>query len=591
MKNTEEQAKIIRTKKSIVEVQAYAGCAKTTTLKRRIRHLLDSGIKSGQILALSFSKSTADDLGKGMDGNINIQTFHAFSLSLVRKYYKNLSFKKQPKKLLEGASKIKLLKDAVEESKKSAKTIRDTNGIDLKEGSELNRLIRFFDRVQGNRALAQSLINETGGEFYCYNGVLKNVEKIYKRFNKLKQKAGVIDYPDMLSHGIKLSSVAAVDWDYQYLFIDESQDMTLSQSLMLKELATCIPNLMIFGDPYQSIYGFAGGAYRDLSELLDRKVTEFGLTKSFRLTQTSADLVNALFKQMDINAPALQGRPSRIKPELIKTDEQEAVVVDRVQKIIAKEPLASIAILARTKAQLRYLETHLLCEGINLKPLKAKRGEEVDAVLELVELLDRYEAISKQKKIEAGSIEKKILRVAGINGKKLTEDVIAKCRRMFVKAAKTPSLSGRYTQMVRLHLKLLRAAKVFDHEKLNHVRNILGQWEPYISGKKSVAEIRQGIANISEAPGIVTGTIHAAKGLEFDYVFVLNVVQGCIPFYKQVEKGEVEEELRLLYVACSRAKKKTILLQAPYFASSGKKYYRRSEYMKKSVMKMLTCST
>lgn len=589
MKVTVEQKNVIEAPDKHMECNAFAGTGKSFTMELKIQRLLKQGVDPKQILVLSFTKTAVGNIRNKLDLQIDIGTFHAFCLALVKSHYKKIGFTRMPKMILENAGKLKLLNRCLVDSKGDIKPLRDM--IDITHASEQNRLLRFFDRIQGDKKLAKALVADKQSEFRIYKGMSLELSLIYRRFKKLKVTKNAIDYSDILIHGNKLIGAAAKGWDYQYLFIDEAQDMTRSQARLLKVLAAFIPNIATFGDPYQSIYGFAGSEYQSLSSLLGQKVKTFELTKSFRLTQPNAALVSALFNQMSEDAPAISGGRSDVMPLLVKTNSQAELISDHIKAIRSTDPTASIAILGRTKAQLRDSEIHLMCSQIDINPLgRDLHRAHLNTVLNMIELLLNYEAALKGKRIKNDVVATKLLSVAGVQPASLSRAVIGECVRRFKKGIAIPSLSGRYMQISKLYTKLIRVSEVLNMNQVKDISKALGQMEPYFNGEANLKSLRKRIMDLEASPKVVTATIHAVKGLEYDHVFLLNVVQGSVPFYMQSEKGETAEELRLFYVACSRARKQTILIQAPYYSSGGKEHKVRSEFLTKPVRALLEIS-
>lgn len=587
IKFTKEQRLIVRTKKKRTEVLAYAGAGKTRTLCGRIHWLFDQGITPHQILVLSFSNTAVNILVERLEERITVQTFHAFTHSLVRQHYRTLGLSKQPQ-LITSTQRLDLIQKAVKDSPDQLNTVNRAIGVNLSIKQEILRLDAFYTRVQGDRMLAKSLVSDPNSEFFAYRKVLKPLSQIHRQYRKLKLAASLIDYADMLRLG-RVAIEQGNGVHYQYLFVDECQDMSREQAEMLRVLATWIPNIMVFGDPFQGVFGFAGGRYWQLSSLMDN-VQMYSLTQSFRLTQRTADLASAIIAPLSDTKIRLLGRKPGRKPELIhcKTlQEQTQQVLDVVQNIGRDgKSAAGIAILARTKAQLREVEIALLNAGYPIHQRhRLPAPEHMDTLLDILTLLETCRTrIENHKKIPPKKLERRLLRAAGLSSVSISSKVIEACRRKLCKAILSPTLEGRYIGARKIYEKLLR-----HHGSLTiDLRAELGRWEPLLSKFACAAALRKCLCELRKLPPITTSTIHRAKGGEWNYVLVLGITDGSIPFYREIERGELDEERRLLYVAASRPRERLFLFHTPYHhAMSGRKYQEPSRFLTPDVRRLL----
>lgn len=402
IKFTKEQRLIVKTKEKHTEVLAFAGTGKTITLCGRIHWLFDQGITPHQILVLSFSNTAVDILVERLEERITVRTFHAFTHSLVQQHYRDLGLSKQPQ-LITSTQRLDLIKKAVKDSPDQLNAVHRAIGVNLSIKQEILRLDAFYTRVQGDRMLAKSLVSDPNSEFFAYRKVLKPLSQIHRQYRKLKLAASLIDYTDMLRLG-REAIEQGNGVPYQYLFVDECQDMSREQAEMLRVLATWIPNIMVFGDPYQGVFGFAGGRYWQLSSLMDN-VRTYSLTQSFRLTQRTADLASAIIAPLSDKKVRLLGRKPGRKPELIhcKTLQGQTQQVLEVVQNIGRDgkSAAGIAILARTKAQLREVEIALLNAGYSIHQRhRLPAPEHMDMLLDILTLLETCRTrIENHKKI------------------------------------------------------------------------------------------------------------------------------------------------------------------------------------------------
>lgn len=584
---TKEQRLIVRTKKKHTEVSAYAGTGKTKTLCGRIHWLFDQSIPASQILVLSFSNNAVDILVERLAGQVTVQTFHAFAHGLVREHHRTLGLSNKSQ-LITPTQRLALIAKAVKNSPDQRRAVRRETNVKLNTKEEVLRLAAFYTKAQGNRMLAKSLVIDPNSEFLAYRKVLKPLRQIHREYRKLKLAASLIDYTDMLRHGRKAIEQGN-GVPYQYLFVDECQDMSREQAEMLRVLAIYIPNIMVFGDPYQGVFGFAGGRYWQLSSLMDN-VQTYSLTQSFRLTQRNADLASAIIAPLSGKPVPILGRKSGRQPVLIRCETiqgQTQKVLDVVQNIRCNgKNTAGIAILARTKAQLREVEIALLNAGYPIDQRhRLPAPKHMDTLLDILTLLEEIAArITNHRKIHPKKLEMRLLRVAGLSHTLIDQKVIAACRRKLGKATLSPTLEGRYIGVRKVYEKLLR-----HHGSLTiDLRAELGRWEPLLARFACTEALRKYVSELRKVPPITTSTIHRAKGGEWDHVLVLGITDGSLPFYREIERGELDEERRLLYVAASRPRERLFLIHAPYHhGMSGRKYESPSRFLTPDVSRLL----
>lgn len=345
--------------------------------------------------------------------------------------------------------------------------------------------------------------------------------------------------------------------------------MSAPQAALLKELAANIPNVMVFADPNQSIYGFAGQRFRDLSNMLPN-AHSFKLTKSFRLTQESADFAIALLNGADHNntpIPPLRCHRSGSRPEYARFDcqyEQEAFVFGRIDALLARgvQP-HEIAVLGRTRAVLRDVEQALRASGIEARPVTEQYSpEHIETVIAVLKLMERY--IRKGYQSTHAAKEKMAEHLCKMLGKKQPKDVINTVRRKLEAVVKNPGVfAGHYIVACRIYLTWLRATTQ-DKQLVKHAQIELSRYEPLCQDIETADALSAHLARMRAKGEIATSTIHAAKGREWKHVFVVNVVDGCVPFHTTTSSTALEEERRMLYVAVTRASEQTVITMSPY---------------------------
>lgn len=577
---TTEQLAIINTTTPHVFVSACAGSGKTHTLNALVRRQLDRGVLAKKILVLCFSNTAVNELKKRLPDAIAVRTFHSFSLDVVRRTAGSHAARPV---LLSPKRSIALLEKTLLACRKICRAVQKRTGIALRTGVETRRLATFFKRCNGSDEVSQRLVDDAESGFSDYADVLTELRLIRIAYEKRIEHAGGIDYPAMLRRAC--SAIESTSLPYTHILVDEAQDMDAGQMQLLVGLAKRVRNLMIFGDPNQAVYGFIGGKARDLREVI-RDVVTLPLSRSFRLTHENAVLANAI---LGYGKGRTVGDRHGVTPSLTQCGsviEQEDEVVKLIGRL--KEDGVSgnrIAILSRTKAPLRGVEQALLAAGHETDSMYSPRlPEHVDRVLDTLSLVQACVATAK-----AGRKPQRLWRTRRLReiiGRDVRPTVLDDCLRMLTKAWRIPSFEGRYVMATRIYLRLARATG--DMPK--NLASELGRWQATSRRFRTVRAFREHIATLRMQAPVVTSSIHGAKGGEWDYVIVLGVTDGSIPFYREIKRGEIEEERRLFYVAVTRARKQLYLFHAPYcHAPSRQKFVEPSRLLDRRVRATLHC--
>ncbi len=578
VKYTEEQKSIIRNKDKRVEVLACPGSGKTTVLIGKVRKLIGRGISPKKILIVSFSNKAVENIKEKLNSNsVAIRTFHAYANGIIKKRYKDLGYKQLPDVIINEAESIQLMNEAMEAKPKTIKLLsKRINGLDAKA------MLAEYSHYQYKQLQLQSS-NQTKPNRNASKDVLNSkMEKIFKCYKKIKIKKSKIDYVDMMPMAKKLIGNQQEDIDFEYLFVDEVQDMSASQLSFLFVLSEKIPNLMTFGDPNQAIYGFNGAANMDLSSMMTN-VKSLKLTRSHRLPQPIADFAASL---MNTETTKIVGYSSDIKPKLCKFPAAKGRgIYPKLLKDIytnaGSNASVTIAVLARTKAQLREIDAAILNRGYN--SVRGYIDGDVNHVFKLLKLLDKLTSrIGKEPRTNNGKVrfERLIAKSLEFPYNKEQRRTFTDCRKLALNLMSNKNLEGKYILAKNIYLKLLRV----NGEPVKDVKSELERWEPISRDFSNTSDFIEHIDLIHTKPEVCLSTIHAAKGGEWDYVIVAGLVEGGIPFYKSITQEQVDEERRLLYVAATRAKKELFLVQERY-----KTHDKKSSFLTADVEKFVEC--
>ena len=600
----EQQKKAVLTTEGPLLVLAGAGSGKTKVLTTKIAYLIkEKGINPYNILAITFTNKAANEMKERVEmmlgdesRNIQISTFHSFGLSIIKKNYNLLGLK----------SNFTII-----DSDDSLSTIKRI----LKE---LNYDPKFFNpkTIRNKISSAKNeMMNPDDFEKYC-NSEFDNVtNEVYREYqNKLKINNS-LDFDDLLLLPIILFRENKDVLEYyqerfKYILIDEYQDTNKVQYELTKLLSKKYNNICVVGDPDQSIYGFRGSNYKNIlnfeKDYKNSKVIllEQNYRSTKRILKVSNDIIknNTKRKEKALWTDNIDGE--RIVYKRCNDEKDESrFVVNNIKELIDKNtPLSEIAILYRTNAQSRNIEEALLKENIPYKVVGSfyfyNRKEIKDLICYLKLIYNTDDDISLERIINVpkrgiglktlesitvrANSENKSMFEAIDSGKELVfKNLILEIKE------KQPSLS--LTELVDLILDKSGIRKELEQEDSIESRSRLENLEEFKSITKnfedsygiiSLEEFLDEISLVSDMSehqndtNVVTlMTVHSAKGLEFDNVFIIGLEENIFPHSMCITSNDIEEERRLCYVALTRAKKNLVLVNAKKRLLYGKDNY------------------
>ena len=585
-------------------VLAGAGSGKTKVLTTKIAYLIkEKGINPYNILAITFTNKAANEMKERVEmmlgdesRNIQISTFHSFGLSIIKKNYNLLGLK----------SNFTII-----DSDDSLSTIKRI----LKE---LNYDPKFFNpkTIRNKISSAKNeMMNPDDFEKYC-NSEFDNVtNEVYREYqNKLKINNS-LDFDDLLLLPIILFRENKDVLEYyqerfKYILIDEYQDTNKVQYELTKLLSKKYNNICVVGDPDQSIYGFRGSNYKNIlnfeKDYKNSKVIllEQNYRSTKRILKVSNDIIknNTKRKEKALWTDNIDGE--RIVYKRCNDEKDESrFVVNNIKELIDKNtPLSEIAILYRTNAQSRNIEEALLKENIPYKVVGSfyfyNRKEIKDLICYLKLIYNTDDDISLERIINVpkrgiGLKTLESITVRANSENKSMFEAIDSGKELIFKnlilgiKEKQPSLS--LTELVDLILDKSGIRKELEQEDSIESRSRLENLEEFKSITKnfedsygiiSLEEFLDEISLVSDMSehqndtNVVTlMTVHSAKGLEFDNVFIIGLEENIFPHSMCITSNDIEEERRLCYVALTRAKKNLVLVNAKKRLLYGKDNY------------------
>jgi DNA helicase II / ATP-dependent DNA helicase PcrA len=609
-----ETSAIVKTTSKIVEVQATPGSGKTHALIHRAAHLIESGVSAQQILALSFSNESVRELRRRLESlstaltslnspikqpsdkelsNVTIKTVHSLAASLLGNKVQGLLKPKDAKALFKQS--IKELRKHARKQRAAFKTKLWNNRcellddlLDQKEVSQSlqAQLLSLIAKAQASAVSPQSLLDApaTAPQHADLAPFAKVLNKIGSQYAKQKRTTKTLDFGDLLAQAHDTIEKSPRGFPYTNILVDEYQDSSAQQVHFLAALVKkhgC--HLMVFGDKNQALYSFGGNHYTPLATVLD-SVETMSLPVSRRLTAPVAALASAVIGlkgSAAIKITKTGARPTLTVNTSLTT--QTARIAQDIEALIQKGAApSSIAVLARTRAFIDPVEQRLLAQDIPTS--RAGTTRHIDhplRVLRFVSLIERVKdredkASKTDKRVKLEAEMQHILRKEKCA---VTDTAVWKKQAQLLMRVRTPSLEARYSLCAKIYLALLGGSR-----KNSVILHDVNRWTAMCRGADHARAMREKVREIARAESLETSTIHAAKGKEWDHVFVVGLADGQLPLYLSRSPAALDEERRLLYVAITRAKKTVSLYYAPVdHARSRKRFDKMSQFITKAV--------
>ena len=598
-----------------LQVLAGAGSGKTKVLTTRIAYLLEQKKCFGQqILCVTFTNKAANEMRERVLQLVNsrsvafpwLGTFHSICNKMLRKNAEAVNLKPNFS-IIDTLDQIKLIKN-----------ILDSENIDLKKNPP--KQIAFQIDSWKNKALLPQEITLKNQEFH-----LKNALQVYRVYQKKLQTMNCVDFGDLILHVVtilkKFEDIRKIyQNNFKYILVDEFQDTNYIQNLWLQLLTSENNNICVVGDDDQSIYSWRGA---EVKNILNFK-KEYKDTQSIKLEQnyrstknilnTASSLIANNEDRLDKNIWSDLGDGEKVKVKSYFDGRNEATgISDTIEQNLSKKyNLNNISILVRAAFQTREFEERFIKIGLPYRiigGLKFYERSEIKDALSYLRLINQtnddlsFERIvNKPKRSIGDSSLKKIHDYARIKDLSLFDASQEILKENILKPKTVQNLKN---FLIHIHSWKANAKKidhitllenVFDEsgyammlknertpeadDKLENLKELKASMKGYSSLDEFLENISLQTSIDEEWDGekINIMTIHSAKGLEFDAVFLPGWEEGLFPHQKSIdEKGVtgIEEERRLAYVAITRAKKDlhiSFALQRKFFGRQNDNY-------------------
>jgi len=573
-------------------VIAGAGSGKTRTLVYRVAYLIDSGIDPSHILLLTFTRKSSQAMLERAGELIGVRselvrggTFHSVANMLLRRYGRSIGLEPGFTILDRGDAEdlIALVRAQLGLNEKDKRFPRKAT------------IAEMFSKSENTLRPLDEIVVE---EFDHFSDHLDALGQLQRGYQASKRQRQLVDYDDLLvllrrlvmeDEGVRrtISSL------YRYILVDEYQDTNRLQADVVRQLASTHQNVMVVGDDAQSIYAFRGATFKNIMEFptLFPGTTIYKLEENYRSTQPILNLANTIIEEAKekyskhLFTRKIDG-PLPVLVEAAGENAQSRFIAQKILELREEGvPLGEMAVLFRSSFHSFDLEIELSRHGL---PFVKRGGVKFIETAHVKDLLAHMRVVANP--LDAVSWHRVLMLVEGVGPKK-AQDVMAalvKSDNPYVALRAMPGRSGKGLRDLALTLESLAGAgDLRPAEQVNHIYEyylpiLKAQYDDYpkrtrdLDHLQTIAEGYQGVetflsdlaleppdgsATGVEAPDhdderLVLSTIHSAKGLEWQCVFVIWIVDGRFPsIYSFSEDEGLEEERRLFYVSVTRAKR------------------------------------
>lgn len=560
----EKQIEAIKIINGPVLILAGAGSGKTKTLTHRIAHLISQGINPENILAVTFTNKAAEEMRgrvhkllslqvNKFSDNLFIGTFHGFGAKILREEIEKLGFKN---------NFVIYDEDDAFSLAKNIRTELDFPQDKLKASTLLN------------------IVSKAKSELLDLEEVLANADQLYRNrvlrfgalYSRRLKEANAVDFDDLITLPVKIFQkypevLKKYQEQYKYILVDEYQDTNEAQYQLVNLLAKSRKNLFVIGDPDQAIYGWRHADFRNIlnfeNDYPGAKVIK--LEQNYRSTQNILGAAHQIIsKNVERKDKTLwTENPSGALLEIVETgDEREEAdfVISKITELNKNFDidLDKMVVMYRTNAQSRILEEACLYANLPYRvigAIKFYQRKEIKDILAFLRLIqNEKDEISLKRIIDVlgkkkfGSFEIELEKLKKQSEALLPAELI---KNIIKKTDYYDYLSQKFSGMT-------SEGELESESRIGNVKELIGLATAYDSLQVFLTEaaLMQEDRKNESGKKLNLMTLHSAKGLEFDAVFIAGVEEGLMPHSRSVYSfEELEEERRLCYVGLTRAKK------------------------------------
>lgn len=605
-------------------IVAGAGTGKTKTLTTKIAKLIADGYHPARILAVTFTNKAAQEMRERVDSlvpgagkKVWIHTFHSFGVRILRQNSQAL-----------GLSRDFAIYDDSDQ-KKVVSLILEQMGIkDPKK--EISQIVSLISRAKDDMVSPETMMQSataSGLDFKI------RAAEVYRRYEQKLKEAGALDFGDLLVKTVVLlrdhEDIRSYYQEFfEYILVDEYQDTNHTQYLITKMLAAKRRKLCVVGDPDQSIYSWRGANIRNILEFEKdfQDVKTITLEQNYRSTKVILEASNRLItknkkrKEKNLFTDKSQGDPIEVRELLTEGDEARWVSQNIKALVDEGASLKEVAVFYRTNAQSRSFEDSFRRYQIPYRLVGTVRfydRKEIKDIMCYARILinpadnvsllriintparglgkvaqDRFMAYAEENHLSLYDALKNAAYVPGVSamalkaalrlvqlfenwrGDMLLTDPADIFHKILVESGYMDAVKAEMEKDPEAESRLQNLDALINAVKEYEERCHKGEKEPSVSDFLQEISLLSGEddSNAGEGGAVTLMTVHLAKGLEFNNVFVTGLEENLFPIGKDNE-DELEEERRLCYVAMTRAREKLFLT----YAQSRRKFGQRQD--------------
>ncbi len=595
----ETQLKAVTTTEGPLLIVAGAGTGKTRTLVYRVARLVESGVRPESVLLLTFTRRAATSmlaraasLADSRCQRVSGGTFHSLGHSVLRKFPEAANVARNFT-VLDGSD----TEDLIDLLRRQMRLTKD------RRFPRKRTICAIFSMMVNKVSSMKEVLKQSYPHFIDERPAL---EELYISFEQFKRARHMLTYDDLLvrlREALEGSTELCqrLSEQYRYIMVDEYQDTNKLQAQIVRLMTATHDNVAVVGDECQSIYSFRGASYRNMLEFpeLYPAAEVIKLEENFRSTQPILDVANAIISDVKegyakhLFSSMTEGQPP-VAVSAHDENEQSRFVAERIEELREEGvPLGEIAVLFRASSHSFDLEIEMGKHGIpfrkfgGIKFAESAHIKDALAFMRLVvnpsdtlswfrvlKMIDHIGDATVNQILDHLGVERKEFRATRTKEglfKKLHrfparasyKDQLNKLARLLCNLIESKSPAAQLSAVLRFYRPLLKI-KYDDYPRrgrdLEHLQAIAKR---YKSPAELVADMALDPSDMSQSNrdsrggGYVTlSTVHSAKGLEWDALFVIWMTDGWFPSSRSSDEfDDLEEERRLLYVATTRAKR------------------------------------
>ncbi len=586
---SENQKKAVLHIEGPLLVFAGAGSGKTKTLTYRVAYLIEElKVKPDNILAVTFTNKASEEMKERIKNLLNkdinlfwIGTFHSMCSRILRKEIVYLGYNKNFT-ILDEDDSLKIIDEAIK-------------NLDFQKNYFQSREIyNKISYIKSRGLFVEDYIPKDG-----YDEALK---KIFLKYEEIKKNGNLVDFDDLINFVTKILNQNDIisrfySEKFKFILVDEYQDINPAQHKLLKALTKYNKNIFVVGDDDQSIYKFRGSSSELMLSFKDdfEKVEVVYLSENYRSTETIVNASKFLIKnnktreEKPLYAIKSGGDKIKLYRAINEIDEARFVIKKIIELKETGIDFSQIAILYRTNAQSRTFEEAAILFSIPYRlvgGIKFYQRKEIKDLLSYLRIvLNERDFLSLERvfnfpKIGVGEktfdkikfyleIEKSLIdsleKILEITKNKKVNNSITKFIENY---KKWKNLQDDIFELINSIISDVQFLENIEEEKKENIYEFLNIVKEFNdrTGSTRLEDFLSYISLISDVDTIDTSdkitlmTVHSAKGLEFNSVFIIGLEEGLFPHFKSLLSNEdIEEERRLLYVAMTRAKENLYL--------------------------------